>query len=109
MSADAEPRRLRDVLGQLGRELGIPPPDATDALGARWPEIVGPALAGHVAPGSLRAGVLTVHADAPAWAAELRWLQGDLLVRLGDVLGPDVVRGIRVVVGPLPTRSPNES
>lgn len=102
---DGEPRRLGEVLDEVGRELGLPPTGSVTVLDARWPEIVGEALAAHVVPGALRAGVLSLHADAPAWAAELRWLRADVLRRLAEVLGPGVVRDLRVVVGGPPTRA----
>jgi predicted nucleic acid-binding Zn ribbon protein len=69
--------------------------DAT-VLG-RWPQLVGPDVADHCTPVSLRDGELTLQAESTAWASQLRTLQRQLLTRLADAVGPDVVRRIRVV------------
>jgi predicted nucleic acid-binding Zn ribbon protein len=69
--------------------------DAT-VLG-RWPQLVGPDVADHCTPVSLRDGELTLQAESTAWATQLRTLQRQLLSRLAAAVGPDVVRRIRVV------------
>lgn len=69
--------------------------DAT-VLG-RWPALVGPDIADHCTPVSLRDGELTLQAESTAWATQLRTLQRQLLGRLAAAVGPDVVRRIRVV------------
>jgi predicted nucleic acid-binding Zn ribbon protein len=69
--------------------------DAT-VLG-RWPTLVGPDIADHCTPVSLRDGELTLQAESTAWATQLRTLQRQLLQRLARAVGPDVVRRIRVV------------
>lgn len=69
--------------------------DAT-VLG-RWPQLVGPDVADHCTPVSLRDGELTLQAESTAWATQLRTLQRQLLTRLAAAVGPDVVRRIRVV------------
>ncbi|WP_308190966.1 DUF721 domain-containing protein [Pseudonocardia terrae] len=69
--------------------------DAT-VLG-RWPTLVGPDIADHCTPVSLRDGELTLQAESTAWATQLRTLQRQLLQRLAGAVGPDVVRRIRVV------------
>jgi predicted nucleic acid-binding Zn ribbon protein len=69
--------------------------DAT-VLG-RWPELVGPDIAQHCTPQSLRDGELVLQAESTAWATQLRTLQRQLLARLAKAVGPGVVRRIRVV------------
>jgi predicted nucleic acid-binding Zn ribbon protein len=69
--------------------------DAT-VLG-RWPTLVGPDIADHCTPVSLRDGELTLQAESTAWATQLRTLQRQLLARLAAAVGKDVVKRIRVV------------
>jgi predicted nucleic acid-binding Zn ribbon protein len=47
----------------------------------------------------LRDGVLVVEVDSPEWATQLRYLEEDVLRRLGRKVRPGAVRGLRVVVG----------
>ncbi len=73
-------------------------PRLTDAtvLG-RWPQLVGPDIADHCTPVSLRDGELVLAAESTAWATQLRQMQRQLLRSLAGTVGPDVVRRIRVV------------
>jgi predicted nucleic acid-binding Zn ribbon protein len=82
-----------DSLDRVARSLGLAP-----ALLTRWPELVGEGVAEHTRPRSLRDGTLVVAVDDPAWATQLRWLEADLVTRLGDVLGPGKVQRIEVRV-----------
>uniref|UniRef100_UPI0015F0448B DciA family protein n=1 Tax=Pseudonocardia pini TaxID=2758030 RepID=UPI0015F0448B len=68
--------------------------DAT-VLG-RWNTLVGPDIADHCTPVSLRDGELILQAESTAWATQLRTLQRQLLQRLAAAVGPDIVRRIRV-------------
>ncbi|ETA03939.1 putative RNA-binding protein containing Zn ribbon [Frankia sp. CcI6] len=66
---------------------------------ARWDAIVGPDIADHCTPVSLRDGDLELVAESTAWATQLRMLSRQLLGILHRELGPHVVRRI-VVRGP---------
>ena len=64
---------------------------------ARWPDVVGEAVAAHCRPVRLEDdGTLLVSADSAAWATQLVYLQGTLLDRIARVCGPGTVRSVRV-------------
>jgi predicted nucleic acid-binding Zn ribbon protein len=93
-----EPVPLVDALRAVGRELGMPEPDALARLLAAWPEVVGAALAAHARVRSIRDGVLTIAVDEPAWATEVRY-GADALARLvSERAGGVRVEHVRVVV-----------
>jgi predicted nucleic acid-binding Zn ribbon protein len=92
------PRRVGESLDRLSRGLGLPPATATARLVQAWPDVVGEAVAAHTSPRWVRDGVLSLAVDDPVWAAQLRWLETDLLARVAEVTGPDVVREIRLHV-----------
>jgi len=94
------PRRIGESLGAVARDIGAPPPQALAALFQQWEELAGAAVAGHCRPVSLVRGTLVVAVDQPGWAAQLGWLQADLLRRLADELGPGVVTELVVRVRP---------
>jgi predicted nucleic acid-binding Zn ribbon protein len=60
----------------------MPAPDVLSQVFARWEELVGPDVAAHAVPKTLRDGVLTIVVDHPAWASSLRLLTADLLRRI---------------------------
>ncbi|EIV95066.1 DUF721 domain-containing protein, partial [Frankia sp. QA3] len=63
---------------------------------ARWDVIVGPDIADHCIPVSLRDGDLELVAESTAWATQLRMLSRQILGILHRELGPQVVRRITV-------------
>ena len=92
------PRKVGEALDRLSRGLGLPPASATARLVQAWPEVVGEAVAAHTTPRWVRDGVLSLAVYDPGWAAQLRWLQADLLARVAEVTGPGVVEPIALHV-----------
>jgi predicted nucleic acid-binding Zn ribbon protein len=78
--------------------MGAPGVSVLGAIFARWEELVGPEVAAHTRPRSLRAGVLVIEVDQPAWATQLRYLSGDVLRRVEDAAGPEGVRELQIRV-----------
>jgi len=93
-----EPRRLRDSLAEVSADLGLPEPDALASLIEEWEGLVGPDVAPHCRLTSLRDGVLRVTVDTAPRGTQLRYLEGELVERAAALLGPDVVRELRVRV-----------
>ena len=91
-------RRLGEALSEVAADLRIDDPDDVAAVMAAWPAAVGDAVAAHVRPRRLHDGELLVEVDAPVWATQLRYLEDDVLRRLGRKVRPGVVRSIRPVV-----------
>jgi predicted nucleic acid-binding Zn ribbon protein len=95
-----EPRRIGEVVDRLVQGLGAPSAGAFGAVFSRWPEVVGEQVAAHAKPLSLHDGRLVVAVEEPGWATQLRYLESDLLCRLGEACGDGVVRSIEVRVRP---------
>lgn len=103
-----DPQQLSSAIGGLLNDEGWNLAAATGSVFGRWAQIVGPDLAGHTRPDSLRDGELTVQADSTAWATQLRLLAAQLVRRLNAELGPGTVQRVKVR-GPVTTdRKPGE-
>jgi predicted nucleic acid-binding Zn ribbon protein len=88
-------------LGRLAASLGAPRPTVLGAVFSRWEQVVGPDVAAHARPLSLRDGVLVIGVDHPAWATQLSYLRGDLARRVEEAAGAGEVVDIQVrVTGP---------
>jgi predicted nucleic acid-binding Zn ribbon protein len=94
-----EPRLLRDSLAEVSADLGLPEPDNLALLIDQWESLVGADVAPHCRLTSLRDGVLRVTVDSPPRATQLRYLEGELVGRSATMLGPGIVRELRVRVG----------
>lgn len=91
-------RRINEALSEVASDLNLDNPDDVAAVMAAWSEAVGEAVAAHVRPRRLHDGELLVEVDAPVWATQLRFLEEDVLRRLGRKVRPGVVKSIRPVV-----------
>jgi predicted nucleic acid-binding Zn ribbon protein len=114
-SARPSARRRRDDPQPLGAAIeglvddrGWELPVATGSVFGRWAQIVGPELADHTMPESLRDGELTVAADSTAWATQLRLLAAELVRRLNAELGDGTVLRVKVRGPVTGTRKPGE-
>ena len=91
---------MSESLDRISRSLGGSAPDVLSTVFAHWEEVVGPAIADHANPLSLRDGVLVVSVPEPAWATQLRFLERRILERLREAAGQDVAARIEVRVRP---------
>jgi predicted nucleic acid-binding Zn ribbon protein len=103
-----DPQRLGTAIEGLLAAEGWNQAAATGSVFGRWAQIVGPELADHTQPESLRDGELTVVADSTAWATQLRLLAAQLVHRLNAELGAGAVRRVKVRGPVTTTRRPGE-
>ena len=102
------PAPVAAVLGDLARQRRWGRRLEGAAVFGRWEQLVGPELARRCEPVRLVGGVLVIRAESQAWATEVSYLTGQLTERAEEVLGADLVREVRIVVGPL-GRGPGSS
>jgi len=95
-----EPHPVGRTLDRIVRRFGGATINSLDRVFSHWDDVVGPAVAAHARPLSLRDGVLAVAVDNPAWATQLRLLGNDLLTRLSEAAGAGVVTALDVRVRP---------
>jgi predicted nucleic acid-binding Zn ribbon protein len=103
------PPRLSEVLDPAAQRAGIEGGAKVGIVWNKWVAIVGPEVARHAEPTSLRAGVLRVRADSPAWAGELAYFGGEITRRANDEIGAPLVREVRVWTGPGRIENPNHT
>lgn len=94
------PQKLGVALDAVMRGLGAPEASGVHLVFDRWAEVVGEALAAHTRPLKIDGKRLVLAVDEPAIATHVKFLQAELLVRLGELLGPDRVTAIDLRVGP---------
>ncbi len=99
-AAQREPVRVAASLDRVTRFFGAPPAQVLTAVFARWEQLVGPEIAAHAAPKTLRNGALVIVADQPAWATQLRFLATDLLTRIQAEVEASEVTKIEIRTGP---------
>lgn len=86
---------IRGLLANKRMRLGL----RLGRLVAGWEGVVGERLAGETRPVALDDGGLVVAASSAAWAAQVRFLEGEIRRRAEGVLEGERVRAVKVVVG----------
>jgi predicted nucleic acid-binding Zn ribbon protein len=95
---------LGDALASVVRALGQRPGggaaggSGTVSVFRSWDDVVGAPVCEHARPIALDDGRLVVEVDQPGWATQLRYLSATIIERLGEAVGPGVVRSIEVRV-----------
>ena len=98
MTTQGGPQRLGKALDRLMGTLRAPAVDVLDTVFGRWSEIVGDDVAAHTRPVSIEGDRLTIEADDPTWASEVRWLGNEVVARLAEVSGSDRIQAVNVRV-----------
>lgn len=91
-----DPELVGSTIADLMAQRGWDARATVASIFARWADLVGAQVAEHCQPRSYDEGQLHVTADSTVWATHLRALTPELLRRLGEELGPDVVRDVRI-------------
>ncbi len=81
---------------------------AGDLVRAAWPQAVGKRIAAHARVVGFRDGCLVVEVEDAVWLQHLRTLAGQLLGRLRQIAGSDVVTRIEYRPG-VPRREPQRA
>ncbi|MGI9092433.1 MAG: DUF721 domain-containing protein [Mycobacteriales bacterium] len=91
-----DPKPVGSLVRALIADRGWTDVAAAAGVVGRWAEVVGPEIANHARPESLRAGELVLVAESTAWATQLRLLAGRIKDRIAVEVGPGVVTSVRV-------------
>ncbi len=94
-----DPERLGRLVPRVLEDLGLEGAARIVAIAERWEEAVGPDIARHCQPSSLRDGTLEATVDSSAWCQQLRLQTPQILDALRQVFGAEAPTGLRLRVG----------
>ena len=95
-----EPEPIDELLGSIVEQAGASPDLNISKLVSSWDDIVSDRWQGHSRPIGVREQVLLIEVPEGADASLLRYDAADLLLRISERFGPDLVRSVRFrVVG----------
>lgn len=91
-----DPQPMKAVLEKMLINLGWDRGMSEGRVLAEWEQIVGPAIAAHSHIVSFEDGVLVISADSSAWASQLRMLGPQIITKIHQQVGSQVVSEIKV-------------
>ena len=66
-----------------------------------WNEAVGEIVAENAQPAAFKGDLLLVHVSSSTWTHHLRFLKQDIIKKINQALGNDLIREIKFKIGPL--------
>ena len=101
---------LPDLIAGMIKTHGFQSRMVEFTLQQQWGTIVGPHIAGHTYPESIRHRKLFLLAETSVWLQQLLFLKSEILAKITEVMGEDVLTDIvlRVGVAPVPVSLPVE-
>ncbi len=86
---------LKDILLRNLREQGLETPLMQKRLVEAWPEVAGPVVARYTLNTYIYNQTLFVRLSNPALRSDLSMMRGELVKKLNDVVGEQVIMDIR--------------
>ena len=83
------------VLGRVVQGLGLGAALRGWQAVEAWPRVVGPRVSRHTRAVSFRDGTLNVEVEGSAWMHELGYLKRQLIGKVNEHLGDEVIRELR--------------
>lgn len=94
-----EPQGLRSLVAGVMSDLGLEDASAILRVVEHWEAAVGPEVASHCRPSSLRNGLLEATVDSSVWCHELTLRRRQILAALRRELGEGAPTDLRLFVG----------
>ena len=105
MSRSNKEKRNFVPIGQVIREILNKNRMQTDMSLIRvwdiWEKAVGTAIAMNTQPAAFKGDLLIVHANSSSWLQQLRFLKGDIILKVNQHLGQTKVKDIKFKIGPV--------
>ena len=90
--------RVQGILRRILEQSSLRGPLAGWEAAERWPSVVGPEVARRTRAVAFRDRVLVVEVSSSVWMNQLTFLKAEILRRLSEAVGPDVVADIQFVM-----------
>jgi hypothetical protein len=94
------PARVADTLDRVLKRMGAPTSAGVSVVFDRWPDVVGEAMAARTRPLTIDRQTLVVACDESALATHVRFLEPQLVARLGELAGERQITRVEVRVDP---------
>ena len=90
---------ISSVISNLSKSLGFETRMIELSVQKRWHEIMGENIANHTRPGEIRYKKLYINVDNPLWMHHLLFFKEEMLKKVNDLIGREVVSEIRFKLG----------
>lgn len=96
-----KPAHLGRILQQAIQSSRIDVDLGAYRLWQQWEDMVGPTIAENTRPEAIKGKLLLVNVSSAPWMQQLQFLKPELIEKLNETLGKEVVGDIRFKIGPV--------
>jgi predicted nucleic acid-binding Zn ribbon protein len=97
----SKPVPLAAILQQAVEASGIDVDLDAYRLWQQWKDAVGATIAQNTRPEAIKGKLLLVHVSSAPWMQQLQFLKPELIEKLNQTLGKELVEDIRFQIGPV--------
>ena len=103
------PVAVSDLLGAIMRGTPTEKRLVEGRIWLVWDDAVGKTISSHAQPASFREGTLTLVVDSAPWMQQLNFLKRDLIAKVNEQVGQDLVTDIYMKAGRIHAVAPVET
>lgn len=92
-------QKVSGILMKLIKQYGLEGKMQEYTIAEKWEQIAGSIIAAHTRPDSIRFKKLYVNVDSNAWIQELSFYKKDLVTRVNDYFGRQIVNDVFFKIG----------
>jgi predicted nucleic acid-binding Zn ribbon protein len=96
--------RLSYTLGSMLKARGLGSRLSEYRVFGQWEKAVGPVIARHAQPQTVRGKKLTLVVDSPAWMQQLSLLKPEIVKKVNSTLGKEMIKDITLRLGEVESR-----
>ena len=92
-------RKISDVLESVVRDLNLEKGIAEHRAIVLWEKVVGSEAAAHAIPREVARGRMVATVDSSVWLQELRMREREIIAKINELIGEEVLREIYFTIG----------
>jgi predicted nucleic acid-binding Zn ribbon protein len=99
-----EPVHIRSIISDVLKKYSQTKQSNIFQICEIWESAVGTTIANDSRPWKIKGEVLEVHVSGPSWLQQLNYMRNDIIQKLNEHLGQQVIKKIRFSVAHLPNK-----
>ena len=94
-------KHIGNILSDVLNAFRLDPDLELTGIFSLWDDVVGEAVAKNARPAGFKGKILLVHVGSSVWIQELQYYKKDMIRKLNEALGKELVCDIKFKIGPV--------
>jgi len=92
---------IRDIMNSVLKTCRHDSDEELSQVWSLWESAVGEVIAKNTKPEAFKGKLLLVHVNSPPWMHQLQFLKKDIINKVNQALGKELVQDIKFKIGPV--------